>query len=40
VVPSGADRASGVVLGASPDRLVLAVQTPAGPQLHLGRRAR
>jgi hypothetical protein len=40
VVPGRADRASGVVLGASPDRLVLAVQTPAGPQLRLGRRAR
>jgi hypothetical protein len=40
VVPGRADRASGVVLGAGPDRLVLAVQTPAGPQLRLGRRAR
>ena len=40
VVPGRADRASGVVLGASPDRLVMAVQTPAGPQLRLGRRAR
>jgi hypothetical protein len=37
VVPGLADRPSGVVLGASQDRLVLAVQTPAGPQLHLGR---
>jgi hypothetical protein len=40
LVPGGTDRASGVVLGASPDRLVLAVQTPAGPQLRLGHRAR
>jgi hypothetical protein len=40
VVPGRADRASGVVLGASPDRLVLAVQTPAGPHMRLGRRAR
>jgi hypothetical protein len=39
-VPGRPDRASGVVLGAGPDRLVLAVQTPAGPQLRLGRRAR
>jgi hypothetical protein len=40
VVPGRADLASGVVLGAGPDRLVLAVQTPAGPQLCLGRRGR
>jgi hypothetical protein len=40
VVPGRAGPASGVVLGAGPDRLVLAVQTPDGPQLRLGRRAR
>jgi hypothetical protein len=40
VVPGGADRVSGVVIGAGPDRLVLAVQTSAGPQLRLGHRAR
>jgi hypothetical protein len=40
VVPGRADQASGVVLGAGPDRMVLVVQTPAGPQVHIGRRAR
>jgi hypothetical protein len=37
-VPAPADQASGVVLGPGPDRLVLVVQTPAGPRVHLGRR--
>src|SRR5215212_3830136 len=40
LVPGRAHRANGVVLGASPDRLVMAVHTPAGPQLRLGRRTR
>ena len=39
-VPGPADQASGVVLGAGPDRLVLVVQTAAGPRVHLGRPAR
>ena len=39
-VPGPADQASSVVLGAGPDRLVLVVQTPAGPRVHLGRPAR
>jgi hypothetical protein len=39
-VPAPADQASAVVLGPGPDRLVLVVQTPAGPQVHLGRRSR
>jgi hypothetical protein len=39
-VPGQAHRASGVVLGAGPDRLVLGVQTRAGPELRLGRRSR
>jgi hypothetical protein len=39
-VPAPADRASAVVLGPGSDRLVLVVQTPAGPQVHLGRRSR
>jgi hypothetical protein len=40
MVPGRADQASGVVLGAGPDWMVLVVQTPAGPQVYLGRRAR
>jgi hypothetical protein len=40
VVPGRADQASDVVLGAGPDRMVLMVQTPAGPQAYIGRRAR
>jgi hypothetical protein len=40
VVPGRADQASGVVLGADPDRIVLVVQTPAGPQVYIGRRVR
>jgi hypothetical protein len=39
-VPGQVHRASGVVLGAGPDRLVLAVQTRAGPELRLGRHSR
>ena len=40
VVPGRVDQTNGVVLGAGPDRMVLVVQTPAGPQVYLGRRAR
>jgi hypothetical protein len=40
VVPGRADQASRLVLGAGPDRMVLVVQTPAGPQAYIGRRAR
>jgi hypothetical protein len=39
-VPGSAGSASGVLLGPGPDRLVLVVQTPAGPQVHVGRPAR
>jgi hypothetical protein len=38
-VPGPADQASNVVFGPATDRLVLVVQTAAGPRLHVGRPA-
>jgi hypothetical protein len=35
-----ADGTNDVVLGAGADRMVLVAQTPAGPQMYIGRRAR
>jgi hypothetical protein len=39
-VPGRTAQTSGVILGAGSDRMVLVVQTPAGPQAYIGRRAR
>jgi hypothetical protein len=39
-VPGRADQSSGVILSVGPDRMVLVAQTPGGPQVYTGRRAR